>query len=101
MIRALAAAMSILSTIPAAHAADVAPREVVISVGDLDLGAAEGRSELKGRLQDAAAKLCSPVLVGPDYRGSEQSARELMEVYHACIGRLSERAMAKIKTARN
>jgi UrcA family protein len=94
MTRALvAAAVFIASTIPAAHAA---PKEVVVAYGDLNLSAAAGQSELKARLQDAAAKLCSPVFVGPDYRGSEQSARELMEVYHACIGRLSDRAMAKI-----
>ena len=100
MTRALAAAVFIISTISAARA-DVAPKEVVVAYGDLDLSAAAGQSELKGRLQDAAAKLCSPVFVGPDYRGSEQSARELMEVYHACIGRLSQRAMAKIETGRN
>jgi UrcA family protein len=92
-----AAALFTISLIPAVHAA---PKQIAVAYGDLDLGAAAGQTELKLRLADAAAKLCSPVAVGPDYRGSEQSARESMALYHACIGRLSERAMAQIQSAK-
>jgi UrcA family protein len=104
MARTLAAALFALSLIPASAAHAGAANTISVAYGDLDLGAAAGRSELKARLADAAAKLCSPVAVGPDYRGSDQSARESMALYHACIGRLSERAMAQIpmsKTGRD
>ncbi|HET7085536.1 MAG TPA: UrcA family protein [Rhizomicrobium sp.] len=96
MIRLLAAVLFAVSIIPAAQAAGTAPKDVVVAYGDLDLGTAAGQSALKDRLQDAAAQLCSPVLPGPDYRGSEQSIRQLKVVYRACVGRLSERAMARI-----
>jgi UrcA family protein len=94
-----AAAIFTLGTIAAAQAA--APKAIVVAYGDLNLSTAAGQSELKIRLQNAAGSLCSPVLPGPDYRGSEQSALEDTSVYHACIGRLTDRAMTKIKTGRN
>ena len=93
-----AAAVFAISTISAAQAAGMAPKGIAVAYGDLDLSAASGQSELKVHLQEAAAKLCSPVLVPPD---SEPTAQYHMSVYHACIGRLSERAMAKVKTGRN
>jgi UrcA family protein len=93
----LAAAIFALGTISAAHAA--APQGVSVAYGDLNLAAAAGQSALKLRLHDAAAKLCSPAIASTG--GSEQSAREHMELYQACIGRLSERAMAKIQTGRD
>jgi UrcA family protein len=93
----LAAALFLISAIPAAHAA--APKEIVVAYGDLDLGTTAGRSELKLRLEDAAAQLCSPALArAPD---SEPSLRFHMELYQACIGRLRERAMAKVRIGRN
>jgi UrcA family protein len=88
----LAAAIFAISTIPAAHAAT--PQGITVAYGDLDLGTAAGQSELKLRLHDAAAKLCSPSLA--ELGGSDQSAREHNELYQACIGRLSQRAMANI-----
>src|SRR5690348_1831708 len=96
MIRLLAAVIFSIKIIPAAHAATVS-KAVVVPYGDLDLATAAGRSELKARLQEAAATSCSPVLPGPGYRGSEQSIRELGIVYRACVGRLSQRAMARVK----
>ena len=102
MTRAVAAAFAavfVSATIASAHAA-APPKDIAVAYGDLDLSAAAGRSQLKLRLEDAAAKLCGPVSVGPDYRGSEQSAREQLALYHACIGRLSERAMAQIPMTR-
>jgi UrcA family protein len=100
MTRALAAAVFAISIIPAFHAAAGAPKEVVVAYGDLDLGTAAGRTELRTRVQDAAAKLCSPVLPDRNYRGSDEGIRELNVVYRACVGRLSERAMAKVETRR-
>jgi UrcA family protein len=101
MTRALAAAVFAISIIPAFHAAAGAPKDVVVAYGDLDLGTSAGRSELKTRLQNAAAKLCSPVLPDRNYRGSDESIRELNIVYRACIGRLSNRAMSKVETGRD
>ena len=93
MTRTLAAALFAAGILAAAPAASAAPKEVVVAYGDLDLNAAAGRSELTARLQDAAATLCSPVLANPD---SELSVREHKVIYRACVGRLSQRAMARI-----
>lgn len=92
-------AMSGLASVVRKQAA--APKAIVVAYGDLNLSTAAGQSELKIRLQNAAGSLCSSVLPGPDYRGSEQSALEDTSVYHACIGRLTNRAMNKVKTTRN
>ena len=101
MIRALAAAaVFAISIISAAHAAGTAPQGITVAYGDLDHSAVAGQSELMLRLQNAAARLCSPVL-GTDTPGSDQSVLEHSEIYHACIGRLSDRTMAGIKTSRN
>jgi UrcA family protein len=88
-----------LGAIPGAHATSLTPKEVVVAYADLDLSGAAGQSELKDRIRAAAATLCSPVLaIPPD---AEPSVREHMVIYRACVGRLSERAMTKVKTARN
>lgn len=97
----IAAALMAITTVSSAYADGDLPKQIVVAYGDLDLGTTAGQSELKVRLQTAAAQLCSPVLPGRDYRGSDQSIRELKVVYYACIGRLSERAMAKIQISRN
>ena len=93
----LFAALFIIGTLPAAHAA--APQDVLVSYGDLDLATDAGRTELTARLDTAAAQLCSPVLArAPD---SEPSIREHQVLYRACTGRLRDRAMAKVKFSRN
>jgi len=98
MIRTFAAAaLFAITAIPAAHASTTTPREVV-AYGDLDRSSMAGRSELKARLEDAAAKVCSPLLTPPD---SEPTAREHQIVYRACIGRHTNRAMAQIDAQRN
>jgi UrcA family protein len=97
----IAAALTALTTASCAHADGDVPKQIVVAYGDLDLGTAAGKSELKVRLQAAAAQLCSPVLPGRDYRGSDEGIHELKVVYYACIGRLSERAMAKVQISRN
>jgi UrcA family protein len=97
----IAAALTALTIGSSAHADGDVPRQIVVAYGDLDLHTTAGQSELKVRLQTAAAQLCSPVLPGRDYRGSDESIHELKVVYYACIGRLSERAMAKVQISRN
>lgn len=99
--RALAAAVFATSAIPALHAAADVPNGIVVSYGDLDLGTAAGRSELKVRVQDAASQLCSVVLPDRNYRGSDRGIHELNVVYRACIGRLTNRALARIETRRD
>ncbi len=102
VIRILAAALVALAAVPAAHAADRSqetPKGITVAYGDLDLGTVAGRSELNLRLENAAARLCSPVLArAPD---SEPSIREHQTLYRACVGRLSERAIAQVNTGRD
>jgi UrcA family protein len=95
-----AAALLLAGVLSAAHASDAAPG-IPVAYSDLDLNSAAGQSTLKARLADAAAKLCTPAFAGQDQGGSDQSARENMVVYRACIGRLSQRAMAQIAQPRN
>ena len=99
--RVLAAAVFAASTIPALHAAADVPNGIVVAYGDLDLGTAAGRSELRARLQDASAQLCSVILPGRDYRNSDRGIHERNVLYRACIGRLSNRAMTRIAARRD
>jgi UrcA family protein len=93
----IAAALAAVALVPAAHAA---PSELAVAYGDLALGTVAGQAALTSRLHDAAAKLCGPALTR-DNPGSEQSIRQHQDLYNACIGRLTERAMTGIKSARN
>ena len=98
---ALAAFLAAGSILPAAAAdtASQAPMGVTVAYGDLDLGTTAGQAELKSRLQAAADTLCRPILAWPV--DSEPSVREHQILYRACIGRLAERAMDKVKADRN
>jgi UrcA family protein len=98
MTRMLIAAA--IATIVLAPAANAAPHQIAVAIGDLDLGTPVGQAELASRLHAAAASLCSPALSW-DNPGSQQSVRESRVIYAACIGRLTDRAMAGIKTGRN
>jgi UrcA family protein len=98
MTRILIAA--VVAATALASAASAAPHQVAVAIGDLDLGTPAGQAELTGRIHAAAASLCSPAL-GRDNPGSEQSIRENRVIYTACIGRLTERAMATLKTGRD
>ena len=90
-----AAILAILVFVPAARAAD----GIAVSYGDLDLSTRSGQAALTGRLQAAAGTLCRPVLDRvPD---SEPSIHEHQVLYRACVGRLAERAMAKVRLARD
>ena len=94
--RVLAAAIFATTIIPAFHAGADTPNGIVVAYGDLNLGTPAGRSEMNVRVQDAASRLCSVVLPGRDYRGSDRGIHELSVVYRACVGRLTNRAMARI-----
>ena len=94
----IAAILASLVLASSAHAADA--NRIAVSVRDLDLGTSAGRAELSSRIHAAAATLCGPAL-RRDNPGSEESIREHRIIYAACIGRLSERAVAGIKTGRD
>ena len=95
----LAAVLAAIAFAPAAHAANTPSNQVAVAYGDLDLTTSAGQAELNNRLQAAAGTLCKPVLErAPD---SEPSVREHQILYRACVGRLTERAMAKVRLVRN
>ena len=96
MLRPLAAAalFTLLATPPALGAE---PQQVVVPVADLDLHSAAGKAELKARVTLAAASLCRPgwMTKSPD---SEFAVRYNEEIHRACVGRLTERALARFHT---
>ena len=91
----LAYAVTAIVFAPAAVAADTSANGIAVAYGDLDLGTKAGQAELKSRLQDAATTLCSPILSWPV--DAEPTIHEHQILYRACIGRLADRAMAKVK----
>ena len=93
----IAATLAALTFIPAfvPHSAAAAPSQyVVVTYGDLDLGAVAGRRELNNRVRTAAGTLCSPVLARRV--DSEPSIRRHQILYDACVGGLTDRAMRRI-----
>jgi UrcA family protein len=99
MIRPLTAAalFALFVVLPAFGADDL--KQVTVVYGDLDLHSTAGQTELRARLIGAASKLCHPHWMAepPD---SEMTARECQVIYRACLGRVSNRAMARIDDAR-
>lgn len=91
----IAAVLAALTVAPAAHAAADTSKQVV-TYGDLDLNTIAGRTELNARIRAAAGNLCSPVLAWPI--DSEPSIHQHKILYDACVGRLANRAMARIDT---
>ncbi|HWU53991.1 MAG TPA: UrcA family protein [Rhizomicrobium sp.] len=89
------AALFALLAVPPAFAADSDVDHVVVRYGDLDLHSAAGRTELKARLDNAAATLCHTRWMAktPD---SELSVGFHQMIYRACVGRLANRALARI-----
>lgn len=84
---------------PAAQGANAPSNQIAVTYGDLDLTTSAGQAALTSRVQTAAGTLCKPVLDRvPD---SEPSIREHQILYRACVGRLTERAMAKVRLVRN
>ena len=91
----VAAALFILFATPPAFG--VEPQQVVVPVADLDLHSAAGKAELKARVALAAASLCRPgwMTKTPD---SEFAIRYNEEIHRACVGRLTDRALARFHT---
>jgi UrcA family protein len=87
-------ALTAIAMLIAMQVANAASRSIVVNYGDLDLNTSTGRAELNDRLHTAASSLCSPVLARkPD---SEPSVREHQILFRACVGRLADRAMARV-----
>jgi UrcA family protein len=94
MIRPLlAAALLALLVAPPAFGADL--QQVVVPIADLDVHSAAGKAELRARVILAASTLCRPgwMTKSPD---SEFAVRYNREIYRACVGRLTDRAMSRI-----
>jgi UrcA family protein len=70
------------------------PQQVVVTIADLDLNSAAGKAELRARVEMAAATLCRPgwMTKTPD---SEFAVRYNREIHRACVGRLTDRALAR------
>ena len=97
MIRPLiAAALFTLLGAPPAFGAgrQQVPQQVVVPLADLDLHSATGKAELRARVEMAAATLCRPgwMTKSPD---SEFAVRYNRQIHRACVGRLTDRALAR------
>lgn len=97
MLRPLMAAalFTLLGTPPAFGAApQQVPHQVIVPIADLDLHSAAGKAELRARVAMAAASLCRPAWMTktPD---SEFAIRYNQEIHRACVGRLTDRALAR------
>jgi UrcA family protein len=91
----LAAALFMLPGTPALGAGrQQAPQQVVVPIADLDLHSAAGKAELRARVAMAASTLCRPgwMTKSPD---SEFAVRYNQEIHRACVGRLTDRALAR------
>ena len=88
----LAAALFVVLATPPAFGA--APQQISVPVADLDLHSAAGKAELKARVAMAAATLCRPgwMTKTPD---SEFAIRYNAQIHRACVGRLTDRALAR------
>jgi UrcA family protein len=82
-----------------AFGADEDLRQIVVPYGDLDLHSTAGQTELRARVVDAASTLCRPAWMRttPD---SEFGAYFREVVFRGCVGRLTNRTMARIEDAR-
>lgn len=86
------AALFMFLRMPPALGAD--PQQVVVTIADLDLHSAAGMAELRARVAMAASTLCRPAWMtkSPD---SEFAVRYNQEIHRACVGRLTDRALAR------
>ena len=91
----IATALFAFLAVSPALGADDDLKQLTLFYGDLDLHSAAGQSALRVRLMEAASRLCHPrwMAQNPD---SELGARLRQSIYRACLGRVSNRAMAKI-----
>jgi UrcA family protein len=100
MIRSLIRAVlfMLLAGSPA-FAADKDLTQIIVPIGDLDLHSAAGQTELHARLANAASTLCRPLWMRttPD---SEFTAHWREVTYQGCVGRVTNRALGRIESAR-
>ena len=97
MIRPLfAVVLFTLLAAPSAFGANLqqVPQQLIVSIADLDLHSAAGQAELRARVAMAASTLCRPdwMTKRPD---SEFAVRYNQQIHRACVGRLTERALAR------
>jgi len=97
MLRPLiAAALVTLLATPSAFGAgrQQVPQQVIVPIADLDLHSAAGKAELRARVAMAASSLCRPgwMTKRPD---SEFAVRYNQEIHRACVGRPTDRALAR------
>lgn len=93
MLRPLIIAVLVaLLAAPPAFGAE--PQQVIVPIADLDLHSAAGKAELRARVVLAASSLCRPgwMTKSPD---SEFAVRYNQEIHRACVGRLTDRALAR------
>ena len=92
----IASALLVFLTVPSAFGADLeqAPQQIVVPIADLDLHSAAGKTELRARVAMAASTLCRPgwLTKSPD---SEFAVRYNQQIHRACVGRLTDRALAR------
>ena len=92
----IASALLVLLAAPSAFGADLeqVPQQVVVPIADLDLHSAAGKTELRARVAMAASTLCRPdwLTKSPD---SEFAVRYNQQIHRACVGRLTDRALAR------
>jgi UrcA family protein len=95
----ISAALLMLLAVSPALGADEDLTQIVVPYGDLDLHSAAGQTELHARLVNAASTLCRPrwMRTTPD---SEFSAHYREVIYHACVGRVTNRALGRVEDAR-
>jgi UrcA family protein len=93
MIRPLFAA-ALLTFVAAPRALGAELQQIVVPIADLDLHSAAGKTELRARVAMAASTLCRPdwMTKRPD---SEFAVRYNQEIHRACVGRLTDRALAR------
>jgi len=95
----IASALLVFLAVPSAFGADFqqVSQQVVVPIADLDLHSAAGKTELRARVAMAASTLCRPAWMtrSPD---SEFAVRYNHEIYRACVGRLTDRALARFHT---
>jgi UrcA family protein len=94
----IGAVLLMLLVVSPAFGADEDLTRIVVPYGDLDLHSAAGQTELNARLVNAASTLCRPrwMRTTPD---SEFGAYFREVIYHACVGRVTNRALGRIEDA--
>ena len=95
MLRHLFSAAFLVLSVTAVAAAET-PRQIQVSLGDLNLNRPAGQATAQARIHAAAVRLCGSSRYTADLRGWANSGSVSD---HACIARAVERANAQIANA--